>query len=95
MPAPTMPEAKAWAQKDGSTHQDADVTAALATEKANQANVCTVPADADTWPADLAEALLRRVHRNLATAGVPLGLDGDDADEIRRLEGPHRRLPVG
>lgn len=96
MPVPTATEAQTWANADGSSYTLDQATDALATEKANQAAVCTVPDDADDWPADLAEALLRRAHRNLTTAKAPLGIDGsDDAKEIRRLEAPHRRLVVG
>lgn len=96
MAAPTWEEAQQWAQQDGSAFSEAQVTAALATEKANQAIVCTVPADDADWPADLAEALLRRVHRNLVTAKLPLGLDPSaNSVEIRRLEAGHPRLVFG
>lgn len=59
------------------------------------------------WPADLSEALCRRVHRNLVVRGLPLGLQTSLSDsavavtrigsdgEIRRLEAPYRKLPLG
>lgn len=54
------------------------------------------------YPADLAEAVCRRVARNLALRNVPLAVLQSDAEggptatpgkdpEIRRLEGPHRK----
>lgn len=60
------------------------------------------------YPDDLAEALCRRVAHNLAVREVPLGVQaaitdtasavlrvgGTDA-EVRRLEGPYRRLVLG
>lgn len=78
---------------------DAQVADALATETAAQAKACEIGA---VYPADLAEALKRRVARNLAMRGIPLGLAtasseaavavtrvGDDP-EVKRLEGPYR-----
>lgn len=84
-----------------------EIGAALAAEKVAQANRCDVPADDADWPADLAEALLRRVHRNLVMRGLPLGLSTSMSDatvavtrvgadsEVLRLEGPYRKLVVG
>lgn len=104
MAAPTVTDVEAYL---GDTSFDAtELGAALAAEKAAQATRCRVPADADAWPADLAEALLRRVARNLAMRGIPLAvLQGDSEGgptvlpgsdpEVRRLEAPHRRLKVG
>lgn len=82
---------------------DADVAAALAAETAAQAAVCTLP---DVYPDDMAEALLRRVARNLAMRAVPLSVQQGDVEtqpvfvprldpEIRRYEAPYRRLVVG
>lgn len=57
------------------------------------------------YPDDLAEALKRRVARNLEMRGLPLSVQTGDIEapasiprldpEIRRYEYPHRRLPVG
>lgn len=59
------------------------------------------------YPADLREALLRRVARNLAARAVPVAsftaFDGGATStrvpgrdpEVRRLEAPHLRLSVG
>jgi hypothetical protein len=86
------------------SHTDDEIQDALDAEAANQRAVCDVPAE---YTADLRQALLRRVARNLAMRRQKLGLimPSDEASqatfiprldgEIRRLEGPHRRLPVG
>lgn len=79
---------------------------ALDAEAAAQRARCDIPA---TYPADLRQALLRRIMRNLAMRriaynGTALGdaeveppafaLGGNDP-EVRRLEAPYRRLVVG
>lgn len=83
---------------------DADITSALDSEAAAQRAVCRVPA---AYPADLGEALKRRVAVNLARRPLALGMTQGDADtgtanylpgsdpEVRRLEGPWRRLVGG
>jgi len=106
MAIPTAQEVTAYLGDD-SADEDA-VSSAYEAERAAQARSCRVPADDAEWPADLAEALFRRVAHNLALRGLPLGLQasiseaavatnrvgGTDA-EVRRLEAPHRRLVVG
>ncbi|GAB3663487.1 hypothetical protein GCM10027596_26720 [Nocardioides korecus] len=56
------------------------------------------------YSSDLAEALYRRVKRNLAMRNVPLGVQMDETGgtrigsidpEVRRLEAPYRKLVVG
>jgi hypothetical protein len=104
MPAPDL-EAVAAYLGDASSWTEDQVTEALAAETAAQAAACTIPLT--TWPADLTEALKRRVARNLAMRALPLGAQasisevgvgtfrpGSDS-EVRRLEAPHRRHPVG
>lgn len=88
---------------DGSTlWTDAELGSALAAESASQARRCRL----DPSALDLAEALRRRVARNLAMRKLPLGLTAAASDiettrigatdpEIRRLEGPWRRVVVG
>lgn len=106
MAAPTLNEVKSYIGNEGSW-TDEEIGAALQAEKAAQAARCRVPEDDAAWPADLAEALCRRAHRNLVMRGLPLGLSTSmseatvavtkisfDAD-IVRLEAPHRRLVVG
>lgn len=79
-----------------------EVENALAAETAAQRRVCRIPANYD---ADLREALLRRVACNLARRALPLSMQQGDADqgpvaigndpEVKRLEKPWRRRPVG
>lgn len=58
------------------------------------------------YPDALRQALLRRVARNLAMRRLPLAVNVGDADggatilpgrdpEVRRLEAPYRRMPIG
>lgn len=106
---PTLDDAKVYLGAAASTYPDAQITAALTAEIAAQAAVCRIPAAAGdppevTLPDDLAEALLRRVTRNLAMRRVPLGVQtsennvtaiGVNDPEVRRLERPHRKVRVG
>jgi hypothetical protein len=82
---------------------DVMIQDALDAEAAAQAAKCKT---GPTYGADLRQALLRRVARNLALRGIPLAvLQGDSesgstvlpsADpEVRRLEAPHRKRKVG
>lgn len=83
---------------------DAEITDALNAEAAAQRRLCRVPAD---YPDDLAQALKRRVARNLAMRSLPLAVlrgdsDGGDSSilpgrdpEIRRLEGGYRKVVLG
>lgn len=84
-----------------SSWSDDELTSALDAESAAQRSVCRVGA---VYPADLREALLRRVARNLAMRSLPLAAPSGDSDaafipgrdpEIRRLEAPWRKLVVG
>lgn len=84
----------------------ADATAiadALAAESMAQRHACRIPVP---YPPDLAQALKRRVARNLAARAVPVAsftmfegggsvtrVPGRDP-ETARLEAPYRRLPV-
>lgn len=81
----------------------AEIAAVLAAEAASQRATCAVPA---YYPADLREALLRRVVRTLGMRRAPLAQPVGDAEaggsvippydpEIQRLERPHKRLLVG
>jgi len=98
---PTLEQVTTYLGETSAT--SADITDALAAETAAQAAACRVPA---TYPADLAQALKRRVARNLAARSVPLAvlssfeqggavrLSAIDA-EVRRFEAPWRRHPIG
>lgn len=85
------------------TLPDEGITVVIAAEQAAQEARCTIPT---TVPADLDEALKRRVARNLAARGVPVAqftafegggtvtrLPWEDA-EIKRLEAPYRKVKV-
>lgn len=85
----------------GDFDQDAMVDSALAAEKVAQTTACRV----QPYTNALAEALLRRVVRNLAMRNVPLGVQSDPETggirlgstdpEVRRLEAPYRKRVVG
>jgi hypothetical protein len=108
MAAPTPEEVTTYLADSGTDWTAEQIAAAYAAEKAAQASVCKVPLDTDAWPADLSEALFRRVAHNLALRALPLGVapsvtdgavaiarpGGTDA-EVRRLELPYRKRPVG
>lgn len=97
-----------WADESGEAFPQ--IEDALAAEaRAQLRRVCyPQPTDDDPTPdvSDLHEALKRRVQRNLALRPLPLAMQpqGDSGlvarpssndPEIRRLEGPYRRHPVG
>lgn len=91
---------------DAHSWETADLTGVLAAESAAQRRVCDIPA---AYPDDLRQALLRRAARALdmrrqlteqpRTEGgdfdlPPAAAPGRDA-EIRRYEGPFRRIVIG
>lgn len=106
MAAPDLTAVKEYLGDEGAW-TDAEIGAALLVEKAAQAARCIVPADDAVWSADLAEALKRRVHRNLVMRALPLGLSTTMSEatvsvtkigidvEVTRLEAPYRKLLVG
>lgn len=92
-----------YLRKDAEPYSSDDLAEALAAEAAAQRAKCRT---GPVYSADLREALLRRVAVNLAKRNVTLGLVGTDSEagasrlptsdpEIRRLEGPYRKWPVG
>lgn len=104
MPAPTVDDLLTYLADCGiSSWSDEEVARVLEAERASQARACIVPEDDDEWPADLGEALRRRVARALALRRSPLGLSVSDVAvvrvgstdwEIARLEAPHKRWVV-
>jgi hypothetical protein len=85
---------------DEISFSDAELQDALDAEAGAQRKVCNVPA---IYTPDLAQALKRRVARNLALRGLPVMVLQGDAEsgsltppgrdpEVRRLEGPYRKL---
>lgn len=96
----TVPDAAAVVEYLGSGYYTAQVQPALEAETALQAAACRVTPYNDA----LAEALKRRVARNLAMRNLPLGVQMDEAGgtrigstdpEVRRLESPYRRVVMG
>lgn len=97
---PDLAAVKAYLGTDGYSVDDTQLQDALDAEAASQRQVCDVGA---VYPADLRQALLRRVARNLALRGIPLAVFLGDAEtgsltppgrdpEVRRLEAGHRKL---
>lgn len=89
---------------------DSAVEEARVAEIAAQAHAvkASVLAEPGAYPADLDEALCNRVARNLALRPLPLGVQANVTDqavattrvgglsaEVRRLEGPHRKVLFG
>lgn len=104
MPVPTEQEVTAYLGQTSATEEE--IADAYAAEKSDQANRCRVPADDAAWPASLAQALKRRVARNLALRGLPIAVLQGDAEsgslvlpgsdpEVRRFEAPYRKLALG
>jgi hypothetical protein len=107
-PLPTLTEVKDYLNSTqaglSAQYSDAVITGAMDAEMAAQRRRCRIPVD---YPADLAEALKRRVHRNLAMRNLPLAVLQGDAEigsptllpgedpEVRRLERPLRHMRVG
>ena len=99
---PTVADVVDYLGGDADQWTEEELSDALAAEMAAQRRWCDVGAE---YPDDLRQALLRRVARNLAMRSLPLAvlqgdaevgpvrLPGQDA-EVRRLEAPHRRMPV-
>lgn len=107
MSAPTLEEVTAYLTSIGISKPEADVESARLTELSNQASVCDMPAADEEWPADLAEALCRRVAVNLGVRPVTLGVQtsiteaafgavrvGGGDREVDRLEGPFRTIAI-
>ena len=99
---PDMSAVRAYLGDTSAT--DEEIADALEAEQASQARACTIPAD---YPPDLAQALKRRVARNLAARSVPLvnltTFEGGGSSnmrvpwrdaEIARLEAAYRRWTV-
>lgn len=103
---PNVADVDNYLRSGGGEHNwsDEDINDALLAEQSAQARVCRVGA---VYPPDMREALLRRVQRNLAMRPLALAMARGDADggdtvmlpqhdpEVRRLERPYRKLPMG
>lgn len=100
---PTVDDVADYLREDAASWETTELQDALDAEAAAQMARCRLSA---VYPADLRQALLRRVQRNLALRALPLAVLQGDAEagstvlpgndpEVRRLEAPHRRLVVG
>lgn len=99
---PTTDDVAEYLREGAASWDVADLQDALDAEAAAQRSVCRVGA---VYPADLRQALLRRVQRNLAMRQLPLAVLQGDAElggaalpgrdpEVRRFEAPYRKLVV-
>jgi hypothetical protein len=113
--APDLPAVKAYLSSIGTiSWTDPQITQALESEITAQANKVRFPVDPEPpaealpYPADLADALCRRVARNLALRALPLGVQANITDgavattriggldaEIREKEAPYRKKVMG
>jgi hypothetical protein len=106
----TPPDLAAVKAYLGDTHSwdDSAVEEARLAEIAAQSRACRIPVEEGAYPADLDEALCRRVAHNLALRNLPLGIQANVSDmsvattrvggmdaEVRRLEGPWRKVVFG
>ncbi|MER5703481.1 hypothetical protein ABT023_16270 [Micromonospora sp. NPDC002296] len=100
---PTVDDVADYMREGAASWETEDLQDALDAEAAAQRSVCRVSA---IYPADLRQALFRRVVRNLAMRQLPLAVLQGDAEtgsatlpgrdpEVRRFEAPHRRMVVG
>ena len=98
---PTLQQVKNYLKDSAKGWSDEEIQNALDAETVDQANKCSIGA---AYPASLAEALKRRVRRNLALRGIPLGVQTSEAGpiyiggldkEIRRYEASYPKLKVG
>lgn len=107
MPAPTAEQVQEYLTSIGLTPTESALTDAYQAELSAQAAVCEMPTEDATWPADLTNALKRRVAVNLTVRGLPLGVQtsiseaafgvtrvGGGDREIDRLEGPYRTIAI-
>jgi len=102
---PSLADVRAWVQVPASILSDPQLQIVLDAELLLQARLCRIGPD-DTLDPNLTQAIYRRVAREVAARGVPLGMLGADSEygparlsrwdsEIDRLEGPSRVLVFG
>jgi len=100
---PTVDDVARYLKSSAASWSEADLQDELDSEFEHQQAKCGVRA---VYPMPLRKALLRRVQRALAMRALPLAVMQGDADggsqllpgndpEVRRLEGPYRKLVVG
>lgn len=99
---PTVDQYKNYVDQDFGSWTDEEIADTIEVEASAQRGVCTVGA---IIPPDLRDALLRRVRVNLSRRTLPVLVtvdsDGNNTflpsrdPEVRRLEGPYRKLVFG
>ena len=103
---PTLDAVRAWIGVPATVLDDAQLQTVLDGETAVQAELCIVPADPEVLPAELVQALYRRVARVVRLRSLPTGMVGDTDEygpvqaarhdaEIARLEAVHRQVVLG
>jgi len=103
---PSLVDVRAWIQVPATLISDEQLQIVINAEVLLQAKLCTIAEDPTGWPADLRQAIYRRVAREIAAKGIPLGTFGADSEygparlsrwdaEIGRLEGPSRKVVFG
>ena len=103
---PPIEDVRGWVKVPATVLTDDQLQQVIDAESIIQARLCTVPTDPDPLTADLVQAIYRRVAREVAARGIPLGMLGADTEygtarlsrwdaEIERLEGPNRRVVFG
>jgi len=100
---PTVDDAARYLKSSAASWSEPELQDELDAEFEHQQARCGVRA---VYPGPLRKALLRRVQRALAMRALPLAVMQGDADggsqllpgndpEVRRLEGPYRKLVTG
>jgi hypothetical protein len=103
---PPLDDVRAWIRVPATLIPDAQLQQVIDAEALIQARLCRLPEDPAALTPDLVQAIYRRVAREVAARGVPLGMMGGDSEygtarlsrfdaEIERLEGPNRKVVVG
>lgn len=102
---PTVDAVRAWIQVPATILDDPQLAGVIGSEAELQLALLTFD-PLGPYRDDVVQALYRRVARQVAARGVPLGILGSDAEyggvylgrwdaEIARLEGPSRALVMG
>jgi hypothetical protein len=81
---PTVEDARAWLGVSSSAVSDDDLAQIHAAELVIQARSLAIPVDDPEaiYPEPLARSLLRRIGRECAAKGIPLGFVGGEASEF-------------
>ena len=103
MAGPPIEDVRTWIQVPVTIMENDQLQKVIDAETLLQARACTTGAELTP---DLVQAIYRRVAREVAARGVPLGILGADSEygptrlsqfdaEIARLEGPSRKIVFG